>query len=66
MRSLQIENHAGHRVGLAFNRNFDDIIVPVPERIRGRAVDALVLGVGQLRATGRYAKPRIRPFSKSP
>ena len=37
--SLQIENHAGHRVGFAFDGHFDYIVVAVAERIGGRPVN---------------------------
>src|SRR5579863_3700359 len=48
-QALEIEDHAGHRIGIAFDRDLDHIVVPVPQRIRSRSVHPLVLDVRQLR-----------------
>jgi hypothetical protein len=42
---LQIEDHTGYRVGIAFDRNLHHIVMTVPLRIGGQAVNPFVFSV---------------------
>ena len=49
LQAFEVEDHARHGIGIAFDCDLNDVVVAVAQGIRGGSVDAFVFGVRQFR-----------------
>ncbi len=45
LEPFQIQNHARNRIGVAFHRHLDHVVMPVSVRIRSQPIDTLVVRI---------------------
>ena len=62
LQYFEIQNHAGDRIGVAFDGHFQHVVVAVAVRIGGVAEQRPDSPRPAARGCGKRAKPKIRPY----